>query len=98
MRVILDLETLQKMDNVIVYVLFNYKNHWYDFLELHEKRIPVVKVYANSQELLEYLGVTGNNYDFQKPILVWIINNKPVCYIQNAKLQTIYAITNNYIN
>lgn len=98
MRVILDLETLQKIDNAIVYVLFNYNNHWYDFLDIHEKKIQVVKVDANYKELVKYLGIEYCMNDLQKPILVWIINNKPVCYIQNAKLKTIYSITNNYIN
>lgn len=96
MRVILDLDTLKSFKNGIVYIAFNYNKHWYEHLDQMEKKVETVKIYSYYDTLMRHLGVEVKQ-GFQEPILVWIVNGKAVCYIQQASLNTIYRITNNYI-
>jgi hypothetical protein len=97
MRVILDLDTLKSIKYGIVYVAFSYDKHWYDYLDKLEQKAEVVKVFGYYDTLMRHLGLHVSNR-YINPVLVWIYDGVPVCFIQDADLKTIHRITNNYIH
>jgi hypothetical protein len=97
MRTILDYDTLDKLENVVVCVVpVGQENHYDPLVNLLPNfRIPIVKVstrYPDVLEMMEY-----DPYTIDQPFMIWIINKEWVSINKNTSLHLIREMEKHYV-
>ena len=96
MRTIVDLETLNNIENAMIIIVPKGYDGMYNYLDyLYEKcPLEMVKVSSEFPELVE--SVYGDQVD--SPVIIWKINYYIVCMSDYVSLKSTKIITRDYYN
>ena len=97
MRTILDYDTLDKLENVVVCVVPEGQEHHYDPLVslLPDFRIPIVKVSTRYPEVLEMMEYDPES--IVEPFMIWMVNKEWVSINKKTSLHLMREMEKHYI-